>query len=298
MCAQAPAQDEEAGTELFARDGKTGEKRLRALLTRTPEWNSPAIRDQAAIALLAERGTPTGIAAADALRKRESGRLRKCDLLFLARRWRYRSDVWRPRQQRPLARRPTARNGAPAAAVKREVECSGAVNGVCRCAATNDLALGALLDTLAAATAALPASGPAPSSRDTRAVESLAKVQGIAAHLRAASATLMVASPRRAAGDADQDAPLWRLGQAFTDAEAQVDILCAHLCGRAAASAGDGAPASEADVATAKLARAAKANFALLAMQPSSGALGQAHQLLMALAALAERSGRRTDGQR
>ena len=186
--------------------------------------------------------------------------------------------------------------------MKREGECSGAVGGICRYAATNGLALGALLDTLAAATAALPAALPAapgpPASRDTRAVESQAKAQGLAAHLRAASATLLVAPPRRPGGDDDPDVPLWRLGPAFQEAEALVDSLCAYLCGRAATQPGDGTATPEADVATAKLARAAKANFALLAMQPSSSALGQAHQLLMALAALAERSGRRGDGPR
>ena len=92
-CAAPPPDGAERSVELrgSAPGKKDGEKRLRALLARTPEWLSGAARDAAADAHARMPGATCLVAA---LRARHSAELRKADLLTLCRHWRYASDVW------------------------------------------------------------------------------------------------------------------------------------------------------------------------------------------------------------
>ena len=92
-CAAPPADGAERSVELrgSAPGKKDGEKRLRALLARTPEWLSGAARDAAADAHARQ---PSATRMVAALRARHSAELRKADLLALCRHWRYASDVW------------------------------------------------------------------------------------------------------------------------------------------------------------------------------------------------------------
>jgi len=268
-CVPPPHPEEEASTELAASDGRTGEKRLRALLTRTPEWNSQAAREQAAQQLLAERGTAGGSETAEALKRRESARLRKCDLLFLARHWRYRSDVWRPRQQRPVHRRQPrpAQGRCGAGSTKGACGCSGAT------ASSPDLGWNALLDALATAAVKQPASATE------------------ASQLRLTTSS-MRASAAQLRGTAGEDMPLWQLGPAFTAAESDVDALCSMLCARAIQpdASRPGQDHAAGTLLAARLARASKAQLALIALQPASKAAHHAAVLLDALAAFATRS--------
>ena len=235
--------------ELCHDAGKSGEKRLRAALTRTPEWESSRAREEAARALAAERGG--GSPAAEALRRRTSAQLRKGDLLFLARHWGYRSDIWRARQPRPRTRKPPAETRGGCAA------------GACGCSAAQPeppqlsrvcAALLAAATPAAAATCCRP--GAAPSL--------------LSAELAAAAAGL------RTAGGSEPDAPLWRAGSPFSAAEAAVELLCARACSAGPAAAVCGG-----------LARNAKAQLAMLALQPTAAALRHAAQLLDAAAAFA-----------
>jgi hypothetical protein len=76
---------------------KNGEKRLRALLTRTVEWRSSAERLRAASVFEA---TGSGLAAA--LRKRSSSDLSKVCMLRLLDLWGYKCSLWVPRGNRQL----------------------------------------------------------------------------------------------------------------------------------------------------------------------------------------------------
>ena len=103
MCCPAPADGEEGDYELIGADGKkNGEKRLRALLAKTRQWNSKTERDLLA-ALMEQRAAaaaPGSSAAASltrlasALRAKRSAMLAKSHLLTCARAWGYASDVW------------------------------------------------------------------------------------------------------------------------------------------------------------------------------------------------------------
>jgi hypothetical protein len=101
---------------------KNGEKKLRAHVTRTPEWASSAAREAAVRAapprhahitaspVLTTTQTlfpqaralrPQAPRLADALLARQCALLNKGDLLLLCAHWRYRGDVWRERGNRP-----------------------------------------------------------------------------------------------------------------------------------------------------------------------------------------------------
>ncbi len=86
----------------------SGEKRLRALLCATPEWQSGAAREAAAARLAAAGHALT----AAALERRESNALRKADVFRLCRLWRYKSDVWQ-RAAPPAARAASADSSSP-----------------------------------------------------------------------------------------------------------------------------------------------------------------------------------------
>jgi hypothetical protein len=117
-CAAPPAAGADRSVELrgSAPGKKDGEKRLRALLARTPEWLSGAARDAAADAHALQPGAARLVAA---LRARHSAELRKADLLALCRHWRYASDVWGRKSDGrvpPPRRRPAETALAPALA--------------------------------------------------------------------------------------------------------------------------------------------------------------------------------------
>ena len=72
---------------------KNGERKLRTAITRRPEWRDEAQRSSSAAAADGE-----GLhELAQALRCRDSSRLRKPMLFELCRLWRLRSDIWEPR---------------------------------------------------------------------------------------------------------------------------------------------------------------------------------------------------------
>jgi hypothetical protein len=128
MCCPAPAEGEEGDYELVGAcprcgyrgpparahlsaisilpagaDGKkNGEKRLRALLAKTRQWNSKTERDLLA-ALMEQRAAAAAAGSsaaasltrlASALRAKRSAMLAKSHLLTCARAWGYASDVW------------------------------------------------------------------------------------------------------------------------------------------------------------------------------------------------------------
>jgi hypothetical protein len=75
---------------------KNGEKKLRALVTRTPEWN--LLSERRKLVPLARAAGLDSLAVA--LEKKQTSALRKAHLLFMARAWRYRSNTWVPRHDR------------------------------------------------------------------------------------------------------------------------------------------------------------------------------------------------------
>jgi len=72
---------------------KNGERKLRTAITRRPEWRDEAQRSNSA-AVADSEGLHE---LAQALRCRDSSRLRKPMLFELCRLWRLRSDIWEPR---------------------------------------------------------------------------------------------------------------------------------------------------------------------------------------------------------
>ena len=91
----------------------TGEKLLKSLLSRTPEWRSREARAQAAVACDREGHEALG----RVMRGHDtSAALRKRDMLFLARLWGYKSTLWRVRM--PRQRGAGAGSGAAGAARK------------------------------------------------------------------------------------------------------------------------------------------------------------------------------------
>ena len=72
--------------------------RLRSQLSRTPEWRSLAERER--VARACDAAGPARAALARALRVGHCSLLRKGDLLYLARIWGYRSDIWGHRKDR------------------------------------------------------------------------------------------------------------------------------------------------------------------------------------------------------
>jgi hypothetical protein len=83
-------------------------RRLRSQLSRTPEWGS--LDERARVARMCDGGGPDLARLAAALRSRHCAELRKGDLMFLARMWGYKSDVWSRRKDRRYAQRA---DGAP-----------------------------------------------------------------------------------------------------------------------------------------------------------------------------------------
>lgn len=97
-CAPAPSEEEEEAFELRADAAgqRTGERRLRSLVSRTPEWCS--LEERLRVAGLCASRRPR---LAAALRSRQSAELRKGDLLWLCALWGYRSHVWARKKDGP-----------------------------------------------------------------------------------------------------------------------------------------------------------------------------------------------------
>ena len=149
-CTPAPLEGQEAQYELLSNENgkKNGEKRraphptplaplarawymsrvrltrrgaharLRSQLSRTPEWRSLAERER--VARACDAAGPARAALAQALRVGHCSLLRKGDLLFLARVWGYRSDIWGHRKDRRV-RGPLPAATSLSAAVPRGV---------------------------------------------------------------------------------------------------------------------------------------------------------------------------------
>jgi hypothetical protein len=97
-CTPAPCDADAAWYRLTDGQGQLAEKKLRALLSRCPEWNDPAERQRLATALEAEEalsGESSG--AVEVLRSHSCANMRKRAMLCLAHRWGYRSDCWSTR---------------------------------------------------------------------------------------------------------------------------------------------------------------------------------------------------------
>ena len=113
-CPRCTPPPTDADAERFAlrgdaKSGREGEKRLRHLIARTPEWGDAVAREAAALLAEAE-GIPE---LSDALRRRSLASLRKRSFLALCRSWGYRSDVWAPLDV-PARRRAAALEVGPA----------------------------------------------------------------------------------------------------------------------------------------------------------------------------------------
>jgi hypothetical protein len=108
----APAPEHAGRYRLTDPSGQLAEKRLRALLSRCPEWNDAGARKRLAATLEAEEaasGLSSG--AVELLRSHSSAHMRKHAMLRLAHCWRYRSDCWSERPsagERKRSRKPGA----------------------------------------------------------------------------------------------------------------------------------------------------------------------------------------------
>ena len=103
-------------------------RRLRSQLSRTPEWRSLDERERLARTCFA--AVPARASLANALRLRHCTMLRKGDLLYLARAWGYKSDIWGHRKDRRGGR------GPPVDATSTAVVAHTAAPSLSRLAAT------------------------------------------------------------------------------------------------------------------------------------------------------------------
>ena len=78
----------------------SGEKKLRALLNKTVEWNNADSREALAAQCDAQPGDEAAADLAAALRAKSCASLRKAHLLRLCARWGYASDLWRFKEGR------------------------------------------------------------------------------------------------------------------------------------------------------------------------------------------------------
>ena len=116
-CTPPPSADQAARYELVGDPGKrNGEKKLRSLLTCTPEWTSSDARAAAAEQL---QGRFPRLAAS--LRSRISSSLTKELMLALLALWGYRSNLWVRRGNRSK-RAAAGRAAAPAASASAEAQ--------------------------------------------------------------------------------------------------------------------------------------------------------------------------------
>lgn len=94
-CTAPPSQENSDQYELNGTPGKkNGEKLLRALIIRTPEWASREARETTAALFEDASGRQNLV---QALRQKLCSALRKNDMMLLAHTWRYKSDLWHPR---------------------------------------------------------------------------------------------------------------------------------------------------------------------------------------------------------
>ena len=111
-CTPPPPVAEAARYELVGDPGKrNGEKKLRSLLTSTPEWTSSDARGAAALQL---QGQYPRLAAS--LRSRTSSSLSKELMLALLSLWTYKSNLWVRRGNRPKRAATAASAPQPASA--------------------------------------------------------------------------------------------------------------------------------------------------------------------------------------
>ena len=111
-CEPAPAPADAGRYRLTDAAGQLAEKRLRALLSRCPEWNDAGVRQRLAAALEAEEAA-SGLCsgAVQLLRSHSSAHMRKHAMLRLAHCWRYQGDCWSERHscgERKRSRKPAA----------------------------------------------------------------------------------------------------------------------------------------------------------------------------------------------
>ena len=120
-CMPPPSADQAARYELVGDPGKrNGEKKLRSLLTCTPEWTSADVRAAAAEQL---QGRFPRLATS--LRSRTSSSLSKEHMVALLALWGYRSNLWVRRGNRPKRAAP-GRAAAPAATAGAEAQATWA----------------------------------------------------------------------------------------------------------------------------------------------------------------------------
>lgn len=140
-----------AAADAAAAGHTSGEKKLRALLSRTREWRSASVREDAAC-----RADAEGLSdLASALRGRNVTGFRKRDFFALCRLWGYRSNIWTPLGEIKLCT-PPARRPARAAPPPRATDPAA---DMLRCEVAAALAAFQhynRLPSLAAATAADP----------------------------------------------------------------------------------------------------------------------------------------------
>ncbi|KAK3273577.1 hypothetical protein CYMTET_18191 [Cymbomonas tetramitiformis] len=112
-CRAPPPLEEESNHELLGEVGKkNGEKRLRTLLVKTPQWNNVTERHRLADIVEQEVG---GEKLADVLRRKDSPSLRKAHLLYLTRAWGYKIDFLHKREKRGSKQAAAAAAAAAAA---------------------------------------------------------------------------------------------------------------------------------------------------------------------------------------
>lgn len=97
FCSLPPNEGEEESYELVGDRGlKNGEKKLRRLLQKSPEWRDEESRRQLAAELRAEKGDT---ALSKVLETKDPTALRKRHLFELCRRWGYVSSIWRAQRK-------------------------------------------------------------------------------------------------------------------------------------------------------------------------------------------------------
>jgi len=149
-CTPPPRPEVVGRYRMIGHDGKQGDRRLRALLARCPEWNDPVERERLAATL----GEGCGTAAL--LRDHRSSAMRKEHMFRLASHWRYRSDCWSlhndatdvrgRRSRRSAAFAPTT--AAVAMQQQRQAAAAAVIPLFDRTYTTEEVALGQVMDLM------------------------------------------------------------------------------------------------------------------------------------------------------
>ena len=129
ICTEPPSVEEECKYVLIGDVArKNGEKKLRGLLSCTPEWRSTESRLRLSEKVKATY--PNMMALSVALQQRDLTALRKAHLLCMCREWRFRSSIWQPRNRRT---QPNSNGNGNASGQKRARPSSSIPNeiGIC-----------------------------------------------------------------------------------------------------------------------------------------------------------------------